>query len=82
MPDIIISITPAAALTRAVDAVCANHGYQATIDGSPNPETRNQFAKRMLANWVKSQVVLYETSLAANQARVTAQASAELLNIT
>lgn len=82
MPQIITDINPASALTRVVDALCANFGYQTTIDGSPNPETRNQFAKRMNAQWLKGQVILYETSLAANEARVTAQASAELLNIT
>lgn len=82
MAQIIIDITPAAAVTRAVDAVCSNNGYQATIDGQPNPETKNQFAKRMLAAWVRSQVVRYESEIATKEARETATASAELLSIT
>lgn len=82
MPDITITITPAAALTRAVDALCALNNYQATIDGSPNPETRNQFGKRMLAQWVKSEVARYETGIAIEAARATAQASAAQLDIT
>jgi len=46
-----------AVATKLVDAICANHGYQATIGGSPNPETANQFAKRMTYDWWKSQVI-------------------------
>lgn len=82
MPDIIVSVNPASALTRLVDAICANHGYQAIINGSPNPETKNQYAKRMFAKWGKGQVALYETGLAVNAARITAEASADALDIT
>lgn len=45
---------------RAIAAICARHGYQATIDGQPNPETQAQFAKRMLIEWVKVNVTTYE----------------------
>jgi hypothetical protein len=82
MADITITLTPAAALTRAVDAICALYGYQTLINGNPNPETRNNFAKRIVAEWVKAQVVQYESGVAMESARVTAKASAEALSIT
>lgn len=46
-----------AALARVVTAVCENNGYQALINGVPNPETQNQFAKRMTYEWWKAQVI-------------------------
>ena len=50
---------------RAVTAICARHGYQATIDGQPNPETAGQFAKRQMIEWVKTQVKIYEAEQSA-----------------
>lgn len=82
MPQIILDINPAAALTRAVDALCALNGYQTLIGGNPNPETKNNFAKRMLAVWLKARIVEYESGLAAEAARATATASADSLSIT
>lgn len=52
-----------------VDALCQRYGYQATIlDASnnpiPNPEGRQAFAKRMIAEWMKSEVKSYRRWLA------------------
>lgn len=83
MPTIQIDIPVAGDLTRAVSAVCIAFNYQATLPGGgANPETQNQFAKRMLANWVKSIVADVEGRSAANTARTTAETSANALNIT
>lgn len=81
-PSISIDIGTNAEQTRTVDALCAVFLYQTTINGSPNPENRNQFAKRMAARVIKDLVVGYETSLAAETARATAKATSDSLNIT
>lgn len=39
---------PDAKLNAQVDAVCKDNAYQATINGVSNPETKSQFARRIL----------------------------------
>lgn len=83
MPDIIVTLTPASTLNRCVDAICALDGYQATLPGGgANPETRNAFAKRMVAEWIKRRTTQYEAGLAMEAARVAAEAAADALSIT
>lgn len=82
MPDIIITLTPAATLTRGVDALCGLNDYQTLIDGQQNPETRNAFAKRMLAVWVRQRINEWESKLAIDAARVAVQTSVDSLSIT
>jgi hypothetical protein len=73
-----ISITvPNAVLTRVVDGVCGSMGYQDTIGGVANPETRAQFAQRMLREWVKARVRAWETSQAETSAGATAGANVD-----
>lgn len=43
--------------TRVVNAIARIKNYQPTIDGQPNPETKAQFAKRMVREQVKRWVV-------------------------
>lgn len=48
-------------LQRVMDGICYDNGYQATItntDGttSPNPETKQQFVKRIIIERVKGMV--------------------------
>lgn len=47
--------------SRIVDAFATAYNYQATIDGQPNPETKAQFTRRMVRQYiieiVKSQEV-------------------------
>jgi len=45
---------------RVVAAFCAAYGYQTEIDGAPNPETPQQFTKRMIGEYMRSTVVAYE----------------------
>lgn len=85
-----ISITIAdAQLTRVVNSFTDSFGYAPMVpDGltppgsMPNPETRNQFAKRMVAQWVKQRVSDHESLLAAETARATAATDAQGLTIT
>jgi hypothetical protein len=53
--------TGSVSLTRIQDAIAAAYGYQATIpDGNggtiPNPESKAQFARRMIGVHIKSVV--------------------------
>lgn len=71
MAQIVVTV-PDAVLQRVLDAFAAAYGYQATIDGSPNPETKAQFARRMVRQYVKNTVVAHEAEQAAITARQTA----------
>ena len=52
-----ISITiPDNQLARVVEGIALACGYQETIDGQPNPQTKNQFARARVAQWVKDTV--------------------------
>jgi len=87
MAVITIDVPNGADLTRAVDAFCNAFAYQPTVtNGSgqqiPNPESKNVFAKRQIALWIKSIVIEYEASRDAGTARAAAVASASTLNIT
>lgn len=86
MAQLCITI-PVGSVTRVVDGVCGFFNYQATIlppvgDPFPNPETKNQFAQRMLVVAVKSWVKTFESSQAADTARTAANADADLVSIT
>lgn len=53
----VISITiPDAQINRVIDGICLACNYQATINGVANPETKAQFAKRMLIEQMKALV--------------------------
>lgn len=75
MAQITIDIPNAVAL-RVQGAICERFGYQATTtnpDGttSPNPETKTQFSKRMLAREVKAWVLEQELNTTVNNLRNT-----------
>lgn len=83
-----ISITIADAdLARVVSDICGFNGYQAQIPqpvGPPidNPETQNQFARRMVLTTIRSWCVSYESQQAALVAAASATNSANQLGIT
>ncbi len=83
-----ISITiPNASVSRVVDGVCGFFNYQAILispigEQTPNPETKNQFAQRMVVVAVKSWVKSFESQQAAEAARAAANTSADLIDIT
>lgn len=68
MAEIKITI-PAASLTRVLDAFAGTFGYQTTINGVANPETKEQFAKRQTLEWVRRVVMSYEADRDAKTAR-------------
>lgn len=81
-----ISITiPDAILNRAINGVASHHGYQNQIEDPadpgqmiPNPETKAQFAKRMIRFVVKSWIVQAEAVGEAKTARDTAEAEIDI----
>lgn len=82
MAQITIDI-PAGVTPRVIDAIAARYGYQATVNGVANPETKGAFAKRMVVKWVKDIVREHEAALAQTSAFTTAAEKAESeINIT
>jgi hypothetical protein len=72
---------PAAQVARVEAAFAFQYGYQATLPDEanpgqslPNPETKSQFVKRMMAEHLRSVVKAYEVGLAQQQAGATAGA--------
>ena len=59
MASITITI-PVVKIARVVDGVCRANNYSAMIGLTPNPETKRQFAERMVRNYIKSQVAAAE----------------------
>lgn len=56
-----ISLTiPDAQAVRILAAYCGLYGYQETVDGQPNPQTRLAFAKEQLYKHIKRVVIEYE----------------------
>jgi hypothetical protein len=54
----------AADRARIANAFASAYGYQATINGQPNPQTKGDFAADQLVNYVKN-IVLSEEAKAA-----------------
>jgi hypothetical protein len=52
--------TGAVPLSRIVDAFAKAYRYQAIIDGQLNPETKAQFARRMVQQYIRDIVVSTE----------------------
>ena len=67
----------AADQTRLVNSICSLRGYQATlpdmpgVPGGPNPETKAQFAMRMIREDFKNYVKQYEKIVATSSANTT-----------
>lgn len=55
MATVTLSI-PDAALPRVIAAFVGRYNWPTTIDGVPNPETQAQFAKRMVAEFIRHTV--------------------------
>lgn len=81
----VINLTvPDGQLARLVNGIAGQYGYQATMPAPnpldppvPNPETKGQFAKRMMLKWAKESVKAWEATQSANTARDTASADVE-----
>ena len=69
---------PDAILPRVVAGMCGRFNYQEVIDDPvnpgkmiPNPETKSVFCKRKIREFIKQQVLEYESQLAATAAHET-----------
>lgn len=77
MAQITITI-PDAVATRVIDGFCKRYNYPPTLeDGTPNPETKAQFAKRKVLEFIKRAVQEAEVEDARNAAAEEASASVE-----
>jgi len=77
MASITITI-PDAIASRVVNGFAIHYGYAAILqDGTPNPETKTQFAKRKLIELIKQAVKASEIQTAANAAATTAADSVD-----
>lgn len=69
---------PDAWLPRLVDAICHVYGYiERDDDGRPNPETKGQFAERIIREFLKRTVMQSEGEIAAQKAALAAQKAVE-----
>ncbi len=68
MPTISLTLS-ASDLTRAVDALGTRWGYQDTINGGANPQTKGEFVRLRIGQWIKGEVHAHELGTA--QAAVT-----------
>lgn len=86
MANITLTI-PDDKIQRIITAFTKEFGYQDNItneDGttSPNPETKAQFTKRMVIEYIKQTTRNYEANIAAGAARVSTNADVNSINIT
>lgn len=79
-----LSITiPDAVAARVNNAFADAYGYQATINGQPNPQTKAQFAKARVIDFIRAVVRGQESNVASEAARVTAISDADAaINLT
>lgn len=68
MAQLIFTI-PDAGMLRVGDAFAAKYGYAATLpDGSSNPQTKAQFAKSTIRDFILRTVKAYESEVAVRTA--------------
>lgn len=72
-------IIPDGQAERVLTAFSEHFGYQATIDGQPNPQTQAQFARDQVKAWIRETVKSHEVNAATDQAREAAVAEADEL---
>jgi len=80
MADLTISIPDGQQTTDALLHFGTAQGYTGTFNGSP--ETRAAFARRIMAAWVKAQILEGAATTAANSARAAALATANAITVT
>lgn len=56
---------------KVADAFCSAYQYQLTIDDQPNPETKAQFTKRMIKEFIVNTVKSEDVKLARQTADAT-----------
>ena len=64
--DIVLGTVDETLLPRIFDGVAGYFGYQDTIDGEPNPETKAQYGRRKLRRMVIGMIKKHERQAAIN----------------
>jgi hypothetical protein len=64
-----------------IEAVCATYNYQPVINEEPNPEAPEDFAKRMVVEFIQTITKNYITDKAIAQARQEVEQSIDLSGI-
>jgi len=71
MPTISFTLS-SSDLTRAVDALSTRWGYDPTLPtGDPNPQTKGEFVRQRIGQWIKSEVHAHELGTAQVAVTVT-----------
>lgn len=70
MPTITFTLS-AADQQRMVDALSVRFGYQALINGNPNPQTAGEFVRQQIIQWTRGQVREHELNTARAAVSVT-----------
>jgi hypothetical protein len=64
---------------EALDAICYTHGYPLSVrqgeEVIPNPQTKEQFAKEKIAQWIKGSIITWRVHNATVQANQEAKDS-------
>lgn len=77
MASITINI-PDQVLNRVINGFCERHGYMPLLEnGEPNPQTKAQFAKSKIIEYVKRSVIEAEANTARNEAETSVRADVE-----
>jgi len=63
---------PDAVAARVLNGFASSQGYQATIDGQANPESKQQFLKRRVIEFIHNHVKFDESEAAARTAKTAA----------
>ena len=69
MATLNLSVTvPDAQATAILNDFCMYNGYQETINGQPNPQTKAQFAKSVVISFVRESIKAQRATAAAQAA--------------
>lgn len=67
--DMCVTVSTTVAV-RVVEAFTKAYNYEETINGQPNPETKGQFTRRKIREYVREVTVSYEAINAAETERL------------
>ena len=66
---------PTHLVPRIATAFAVSYGYQAILNGTPNPQSEIQFTRQTIINIIRQTVISYETQQARDAAQATVDAA-------
>ena len=82
MATLNLSVTvPDAQATAILADFCAYNGYQETINGAPNPQTKAQFAKQVVVKFVRESIKAQRAQAASLAAAQTVIAEVDAIQM-